>query len=210
MDSNLELYHWLYIPKLAQISSKWQWTWSTRKGRNLDQKMFGFPFLSLRSMCLLWWHLSLILRLEAFPCSSELPEITTPTVCLYYQVDLHGSIGNTSIAISLIDHDIWKTGSQNAFYGLNMRHTFRWPSHPYSRSARNWKPRFPYRKSLSIIALGLLGSRDWWQTTTGTLLKSFDGHFKAIHSLVFTPDDACLATGGEDSLIHLWALSRYF
>jgi hypothetical protein len=43
-----------------------------------------------------------------------------------------------------------------------------------------------------------------WDTATGRLLHSLEGHEDRIHSVVFSPDSKTLASGGSDGLIKIW------
>lgn len=44
-----------------------------------------------------------------------------------------------------------------------------------------------------------------WEVSTGTLLRSWDAHFKRVSALVFaSEDDALLVSGGEDAIVHVW------
>ncbi|KAH9821233.1 WD40-repeat-containing domain protein [Melampsora americana] len=46
-----------------------------------------------------------------------------------------------------------------------------------------------------------------WELSTGTLLASFDAHYKSITCLQFTDDDAALVTASEDSMCSVWSLA---
>ncbi|KAK9894991.1 WD40 repeat-like protein [Cystobasidium minutum MCA 4210] len=45
-----------------------------------------------------------------------------------------------------------------------------------------------------------------WETATGYLLASFDGHYRAVTCLAWTDDDAAFISGGDDSVCHVWSL----
>ncbi|KAJ3054678.1 WD repeat-containing protein 18 [Rhizophlyctis rosea] len=45
------------------------------------------------------------------------------------------------------------------------------------------------------------------QIATGSLVRMFDAHYKAVTSIQFTSDDAIMVTGGEDSAVNVWVLA---
>ena len=45
-----------------------------------------------------------------------------------------------------------------------------------------------------------------WHVSTGALLRTWDGHYKPVTSIRFTPDGRHVVTGGEDALVHVWSL----
>ncbi|KAG0144024.1 hypothetical protein CROQUDRAFT_645137 [Cronartium quercuum f. sp. fusiforme G11] len=45
-----------------------------------------------------------------------------------------------------------------------------------------------------------------WELSTGSLLASFDAHYKSITCLAFSADDAALITASEDSMCSVWSL----
>ncbi|KAI9207607.1 quinon protein alcohol dehydrogenase-like superfamily [Polychytrium aggregatum] len=45
-----------------------------------------------------------------------------------------------------------------------------------------------------------------WELATGSLLKMFDAHYKAIKAVCFTSDDAFFVTGSEDSIANVWLM----
>ncbi|MBW0474931.1 hypothetical protein O181_014646 [Austropuccinia psidii MF-1] len=46
-----------------------------------------------------------------------------------------------------------------------------------------------------------------WEFSTGTLLATFDAHYKALTCLEFSQDEAALVTASEDSLCSVWSIS---
>lgn len=48
------------------------------------------------------------------------------------------------------------------------------------------------------------GSVRLWNATTGTVVTTFNGHTKAITSLVFDAAGVMLASGSQDTTIILW------
>ena len=45
------------------------------------------------------------------------------------------------------------------------------------------------------------------QIATGSLVRMFDAHYKAVTTIQFTSDDAIMVTGGEDSAVNVWVLA---
>ncbi|KAI9615986.1 hypothetical protein H4Q26_011238 [Puccinia striiformis f. sp. tritici PST-130] len=45
-----------------------------------------------------------------------------------------------------------------------------------------------------------------WELSTGTLLASFDAHYKAVTCLAFSDDEAALVTASEDSMCSVWSI----
>ncbi|KNZ54165.1 hypothetical protein VP01_3022g2 [Puccinia sorghi] len=45
-----------------------------------------------------------------------------------------------------------------------------------------------------------------WELSTGTLLASFDAHYKSITCLAFSDDEAALVTASEDSMCSVWSI----
>lgn len=44
------------------------------------------------------------------------------------------------------------------------------------------------------------------QLSSGSLLATFDGHYRAVTCLAWTDDDYALISGGDDSACHVWSL----
>lgn len=62
-------------------------------------------------------------------------------------------------------------------------------------------------RSGSYLAAGSVdGTVLIWELSTGTLLASFDAHYKSITCLQFTDDDAALVSASEDSMCSVWSL----
>jgi WD40 repeat protein len=51
---------------------------------------------------------------------------------------------------------------------------------------------------------GLFGEVRQWDTTTGKLIRVFEGHKDALYALALSPDGRTLATGSYDQKIKLW------
>ncbi|WAQ89371.1 hypothetical protein PtA15_11A58 [Puccinia triticina] len=45
-----------------------------------------------------------------------------------------------------------------------------------------------------------------WELSTGTLLASFDGHYKSVTCLAFSDDEAALVSASEDSMCSVWSI----
>jgi hypothetical protein len=43
-----------------------------------------------------------------------------------------------------------------------------------------------------------------WEVASGDLVRSWDGHYKAVSSLAFTDDDSFLVSGSEDAMVNVW------
>nr|KAJ3421937.1 Pre-rRNA-processing protein ipi3 [Polyrhizophydium stewartii] len=54
---------------------------------------------------------------------------------------------------------------------------------------------------------GISGRLYLWELASGNLMRMFDAHYKPVKTLRFTADDAWLLSGGEDAMIHVWALN---
>ena len=46
-----------------------------------------------------------------------------------------------------------------------------------------------------------------FKISTGRMLNSWDGHYKAVTALKWTDNDTFLLSAGEDALLNLWSLS---
>jgi pre-rRNA-processing protein IPI3 len=55
---------------------------------------------------------------------------------------------------------------------------------------------------------GASGSLHLWDVTTGALLASWPAHYKAVAALAFPDGGALLLSGGEDTMVAVWALSE--
>ncbi|KAH6559882.1 hypothetical protein BASA61_003146 [Batrachochytrium salamandrivorans] len=58
------------------------------------------------------------------------------------------------------------------------------------------------------LAGGFSGRLYLWEIATGNLLRMFDAHYKPVKVVRFTADDACMISGGEDAMIHVWSLEE--
>ena len=43
-----------------------------------------------------------------------------------------------------------------------------------------------------------------WDTITGQLLRTFEGHSSSVFSVAFTPDGTSLLSGSADKTLKLW------
>jgi WD40 repeat protein len=48
-----------------------------------------------------------------------------------------------------------------------------------------------------------------FQVATGSLLKKWRAHYRAVTCLVFTEDDSLLVSGSEDGSVRVWPLLMY-
>eukprot|EP00271_Cylindrocystis_brebissonii_P006463 TRINITY_DN19255_c0_g1_i1.p1 TRINITY_DN19255_c0_g1~~TRINITY_DN19255_c0_g1_i1.p1 ORF type:complete len:559 (-),score=100.09 TRINITY_DN19255_c0_g1_i1:701-2377(-) len=61
----------------------------------------------------------------------------------------------------------------------------------------------------SFLAAGALSGRLYlWEVTTGTLLRRWQGHHRAVNTLVFTDDDSTLLSGADDGLVRAWYMIK--
>ena len=54
---------------------------------------------------------------------------------------------------------------------------------------------------------GQSGAAYLWETATGRLVRQWAAHFKAIGALAFRADGSVLVTGGDDTVVHAWAVA---
>lgn len=59
----------------------------------------------------------------------------------------------------------------------------------------------------AFLVVGDGSGKGWiWATASGALLKSWDAHFRAVKSVVWSPDGSWVATGGADASVKVWTL----
>eukprot|EP00903_Cladosiphon_okamuranus_P009951 g9442.t1 len=51
---------------------------------------------------------------------------------------------------------------------------------------------------------GVSGRIYLWEVASGTLLRAWDAHYKAVSALTFSPDGGFLYSGGEDAMVSSW------
>ncbi|XP_058087057.1 protein ROOT INITIATION DEFECTIVE 3-like [Magnolia sinica] len=61
-----------------------------------------------------------------------------------------------------------------------------------------------------IIGGALSGHIFLWEVASGTLLKKWHAHYRAVTCLVFSDDESLLISGAEDGHIKVWSLYRLF
>jgi len=47
-----------------------------------------------------------------------------------------------------------------------------------------------------------------WETSSGLLLRVWEGHYKKVNSIAFTDDDSLMISGGEDGIINAWNMAH--
>ncbi|CAK9004361.1 WD repeat-containing protein 18 [Durusdinium trenchii] len=57
-----------------------------------------------------------------------------------------------------------------------------------------------------VASGGESGSCYLWDTSSGTLVRSWKSHYRAVSSVLFADDDATLLTAGQDGILHAWDL----
>jgi len=63
------------------------------------------------------------------------------------------------------------------------------------------------KDGLFCVGGGVSGSLNIWEVSSGTLLRSWEGHYKKVNTISFTDDDSFVLTGGEDAIINVWNLA---
>eukprot|EP00268_Persea_americana_P036723 TRINITY_DN3624_c1_g1_i1.p1 TRINITY_DN3624_c1_g1~~TRINITY_DN3624_c1_g1_i1.p1 ORF type:complete len:226 (-),score=36.74 TRINITY_DN3624_c1_g1_i1:2581-3258(-) len=61
-----------------------------------------------------------------------------------------------------------------------------------------------------LIGGGSSGSIFLWEVASGTLLKKWNAHYRAVTCLVFSDDDSLLISGAEDGCVRVWSLLKLF
>eukprot|EP00756_Hemistasia_phaeocysticola_P051066 Hpha_TRINITY_DN26245_c0_g1::TRINITY_DN26245_c0_g1_i1::g.184592::m.184592/K14829/IPI3; pre-rRNA-processing protein IPI3 len=59
-----------------------------------------------------------------------------------------------------------------------------------------------------VAAGGVSGKLYVWQVATGAMLRLWDGHFKMITRVAFSPDGATLISSSEDATVKAWDLAE--
>ena len=62
---------------------------------------------------------------------------------------------------------------------------------------------YVYIGSLTVL-LGADGAVKVWDTVTGRLIHTFEGHLAGISTISWSPDGATIASGSDDKTIRLW------
>lgn len=57
------------------------------------------------------------------------------------------------------------------------------------------------------VAGGLSGKLYVWELASGTLLRAWNGHYKAVSALAVTDDGGFVVSGGADGIVHAWAVA---
>ena len=59
-----------------------------------------------------------------------------------------------------------------------------------------------------LVATGAQGGYDFsirlWDSSTGLLLKTFEGHTSSIQKVLFTPDGKGIISGSSDGTVKVW------
>ena len=61
---------------------------------------------------------------------------------------------------------------------------------------------------LYVLAGGKSGKVYAWEAATGSLVRAWDAHFKAVTCLALTTDGGVLLTGSEDTLVKAWPMAE--
>lgn len=61
---------------------------------------------------------------------------------------------------------------------------------------------------LYVLAGGRSGRVYMWEAASGSLLRTWDAHFKAVTCMAVSSDGGLLFTGSEDTLVKAWALGE--
>lgn len=61
---------------------------------------------------------------------------------------------------------------------------------------------------LYVLAGGRSGRVYLWEAASGSLLRTWDAHFKAVSCMALASDGGLLFTGSEDTLVKAWSLGE--
>ncbi|PVU98921.1 hypothetical protein BB559_001135 [Furculomyces boomerangus] len=64
------------------------------------------------------------------------------------------------------------------------------------------------KSGLYIFGGSYSGKIYCWATSSGLLLKTWEAHYGPVTVITTSPDESAILTGGEDSNIHVWVLSK--
>ncbi|EXB71793.1 WD repeat-containing protein 18 [Morus notabilis] len=76
--------------------------------------------------------------------------------------------------------------------------------------AEQIKPLAANREGTYIVGGGLSGDIYLWEVASGSLLKNWHAHYRAVTCLVFSDDDSLLISGSEDGSVKVWSLLMIF
>ena len=60
------------------------------------------------------------------------------------------------------------------------------------------------RDGLFCVSGGISGSLYLFSVSSGELLRTWNGHYKAVTSIQFNDDCSYFVTGGLDAILHVW------
>lgn len=59
---------------------------------------------------------------------------------------------------------------------------------------------------VALTALGADAALKVWDTASGKLIHTFEGHLAGISAISWSPDGATVASGSDDKTIRLWSI----